>query len=128
MYREENAWPVTESDTRPIGSPDACCYCKTKLGQQHTPSCPVRSRTVVIDATIRLVCHITEDRTPDEIEFGMNHSRWCAINILRDFDELAEHANGCLCDFFTGRYVREATAEDEGKYGVHVRDDDKPGR
>lgn len=122
----EDPWPVTSDHVTAGGPPDACCWCKAKLGQQHTPSCPVRSRTVVIDATIRLVCHVTEDRTPDEIEFGMNHGRWCADNILRDFDSLAAHG-GCLCDFLTVRYVREATAEDEDKYGVHVRNDDRPG-
>ena len=120
----DNPWPVTNDHITFGGPPDACCWCKAKLGQQHKPSCAVRQRTVVCAITIRLVRLVTEDWTPDEIEYGMNHARWCATNILDEFDRLAAHAehtaSGCLCEFFTGCYVREATTEDEEKFGVWV--------
>lgn len=121
----DNPWPVTSDHITAGGSPDACCWCKARLGQQHRSSCVVRERTVVIDATIRLVRRVPENFSQDEIEFGMNQARWCANNILYELNSLAEHAN-CLCDFFTGLYVREATAEDEETFGVRV--EQKPGQ
>ena len=121
----DNPWPVVSDDIRPAGSPDACCYCKVRLGQQHKPGCVIRQRTVVVDVTIRLVRRVPEAFSSDEIEYGMNHARWCANSILYELDSLAEHAD-CLCDFFTGCYVREATAEDEETFGVWV--EQKPGQ
>ena len=120
----DNPWPVMPDDIRPVGSPDACCYCKVRLGQQHKPGCVIRERTVVVDVTIRLVRRVPEAFSSHEIEYGMNRARWCATNILGELDRLAAHAehtaSGCLCEFFTGHYVREATAEDEETFGVRA--------
>lgn len=116
---DDNLWLVADCDIRPAGPTDACFYCKAKIGQPHKPKCVIRERTVVVRAIIHLVRRVPEGWSSDKIEYGMNHTRWCANNILDELDSLAEHA-GCICAFFEGRYVREATAKDEETFGVEI--------
>ena len=52
----------------------------------------------------------------DGNDFHYNDSSWCASNIL---DRLEERSNfRCLCDVASFEYLRDATEEDEEKWGV----------
>lgn len=73
MKRED--WPVTESDTRPlIGFHDECAYCRRKIGEQHAVECVVRTRSVVVEMTVRLVLREPEHWTREQVEFHLNGS------------------------------------------------------
>lgn len=47
----------------------------------------------------------------------MNESTWCASNIIEELEE-ANSGGRCLCDRFAGKFVAEATEDDERRYGV----------
>lgn len=47
----------------------------------------------------------------DLILWTENESSWCASNLLPALQALDEH--GCLCPNIMGKYIREATEDDE---------------
>lgn len=118
---KRNDWEVMDEGIRPAGKPTECFYCGAQREAQHNPGCVIRNRTVVVDVTIRMVIDKPEDWTPEEIESHWNDSSWCADNIISEL-EAQSLRMGCLCGTLTTKFVREATAEDEAKYKLSVRD------
>lgn len=119
-------WPVEDEGIRPAGPPDRCFYCDQPRDEPHAAECVVRLRTVVVEVTLRVVRKVPESWTPDEIEFHLNESSWCANNILDDIEAMTKDREDgesrCLCPHFQARYVSEATQEDERATGVRVED------
>lgn len=109
---KRNTWIVTESAARPAGLSDECFYCNVKIGDEHAKGCVIRSRTVVLDVSIRMVTEVPEDWAVEDIDFRFQESSWCASNIVEDLERLAERRH-CLCDSVEVAYMREATAQDE---------------
>jgi hypothetical protein len=107
---------IVEPDGR-HGGDRQCFYCQSPVGTEHRAGCVQRHRTVVIEATFTLVREVPEDWEPHMIEFQLNDSSWCASNMLGDLEKLDEADGRCLCSQFRGRYVREATPEDEVELG-----------
>lgn len=114
-------WIVGEYSVRPAGKPDECFYCNEKVGDPHKLDCVIRDRTFVVDVTIRMAVARPDSWSVEDIEQFFNASGWCAGNIVDDLHRLQD-VTFCLCEFTTVKFVREATEEDEDKYGIHVRD------
>lgn len=106
---------VTADDDgiRPAGPPDACFYCRRKVGERHAFDCV----TVTVPRVYRVVLDgedigswATEDPASwdrDMREFHKNESSWCVGNIVDDglrLDEgrsLPADDEQCLCNSVT---------------------------
>jgi hypothetical protein len=68
---------------------------------------------------------VPEDWDRDMIEFGMNDGSGCSDNLLGEIMEAAERRDRldrCSCPVVTGKYVREATEEDEEFDVLFIKD------
>ena len=113
--RREN-WTVGDDAIRPMGSRHHCFYCGEPRGGEHREGCTIRSRTVVVEIKVELVVSVPEDWDEHLIEFWMNDGSRCASGIIDDIAAMDERLDGdheCPCNFVAGRYLREATPEDE---------------
>jgi hypothetical protein len=90
-------WPEVLTDDygiRPAGAPDECFYCRSKVGELHSPEC-----TVIVKKIEMLVLATLPDKTvhygrwardvphhwnQDMCEFSVNQGTWCADNLLRE--------------------------------------------
>ena len=116
-------WTITESSTRPAGKPDECFYCHRKIGEEHAGTCVIRSRTVVCEIKLELVRTVPEDWDEDMINFHMNDSSWCFDNIAEEIADTVERmpdGTCVLCAHAEGRFIREATPEDEAAFRLSV--------
>lgn len=104
-----NSWLVIPDD-RP-GGKKKCFYCGSLVGSQHVKGCVCRTRTIVVDFTIRMIREVPEDWNEELIEFSINESSWCASNLIEEFEKVTEQE--CLCSRTSGEFIREATEEDE---------------
>ena len=109
-------WTVGKYSVRPAGKPDECYYCGAKVGEQHKPNCVIRNKTIVARLTIDFVDSVPENWDTEVIDFHYNNSSWCASNILNRLEERNNFR--CLCDVASFEYLRDATEEDEEKWGV----------
>ena len=109
-------WTVGEYSVRPAGKTDECYYCGAKVGEQHKPNCVIREKTIVTRLTIDFVDDVPENWDKEVIDFHYNNSSWCASNILNRLEERNNFR--CLCDVASFEYLRDATEEDEEKWGV----------
>jgi hypothetical protein len=90
----------------------------------------MRQRTVVCEVTIKVVRTVPENWDQEMVEFHMNESSWCFDNIVDELDLAADKVrikraeDGCclLCSLATGRYLGEATADDEDAFQLFVAD------
>ena len=114
-----NSWKVDSYAIRPAGKPDRCFYCDAILGDEHNKGCVLRSKTVIVKVEVEIVHVVPEDWDAKQIEFVINDSSSCANNILDEIEDQAERL-GCLCGVLKGRFVREATKEDEEKFGLYI--------
>ncbi|WP_340032596.1 hypothetical protein NSQ20_12085 [Paenibacillus sp. FSL K6-1122] len=113
-------WIVTEYAARPAGKPNRCFYCHSLIGESHASECVIRNRTVVMDFTIRMVMDVPESWKDEDVEFRYNKGSWCADNLI---EMIVREEDGCLCPHVQAKFVREATPDDEEKWGL-VRVDD----
>ena len=109
-------WTVGEYSVRPAGKTDECYYCGAKVGEQHKLNCVIRKKTIVTRLTIDFVDNVPENWDKEVIDFHYNNSSWCASNILNRLEERNNFR--CLCDVASFEYLRDATEEDEEKWGV----------
>ena len=109
--------PVKPDDVRPARQDGTCFYCRVPLGKQHNVGCVLRYKTIVVEVTMRLVRRVPEDWDANMIEFHMNDSSWCASNFIGEIQSVNTKER-CLCDRTEGKFVREATKEDEERYGI----------
>lgn len=104
--------PVTPDDDgiRPAGPPDACLYCKQKVGDPHLAECVTVKRTVVVRMTVEYEVDVPQSWDKEQIEFHRNEGSWCANNALDELAQLhdAESAETCLCPSARFEYVGEA--------------------
>ncbi len=116
-------WTVLENDhgIRPAGKDDECFYCHQKVGQEHKPDCVTRCRTVVVEFAFRITRAVPEHWDAKHIEFHMNEGSWCTSNILCELEAL-DNRLGCLCWEAEGKFLREATEEDEERHKMHIAD------
>lgn len=113
-------WIVTKSSERPAGNKGECFYCNNKIGQEHKKDCVIRSRTVVVDFTVRMVVEMPECFNEYDIEFKFNESTWCANNLIQIMEHAQENSGSCLCNFVNASFFREATETDESSQGLSV--------
>lgn len=106
---------VTSNDVRPARLDGTCFYCGAALGEEHRKGCVCRRRTVVVDITFRLVREVPEDWDVEQIEFSLNESSSCASNFIGELTD-ADSDEHCLCSRTTGKFIRDATKEDEEAY------------
>lgn len=109
-------WLVGEYSVRPAWKQDECCYCHSKVGEQHKEGCVVRERTVNLDVTIHMVMSVPEDWDEGQIHWHYNEGSWCASNLLSILEDREEV--GCLCNITEVKYVGEATEQDEERFGI----------
>lgn len=122
----KNEWPVVAEDVRPARPDGTCFYCRATLGGQHREGCVIRTRTVVVDVTFRIVRRVPEDWDAHMIEFHMNDSTSCADNLANEIIEMTDDVRGrCLCGLTTGKFVREASEEDERELGREPKPSDE---
>ena len=93
------AWPlvdVHDDGIRPAGSPDACFYCRRKVGEPHKQDCVMVHKLVEHRVTVdfpdggvaRGLWIFEEPHEWDQAmsEFHKNEGSWCANNLLRPSD------------------------------------------
>jgi hypothetical protein len=127
MKRE--SWPVTQADVTPRSLPGCCFWCKIAVGEEHAPECVRRNRTVVVEARFTMVMRFPEGWDRERIEFQLNGSSSCADNVFTELARirgLLEATDGCLCNAFEGKYLREADETDEDVYVNHIAEDIPP--
>jgi len=124
-------WIVEDEGIRPVGDPDKCFYCRRPKGSEHTEECVIRTRTVVCKMTIDIVMEVPESSTPDQIEFHINDSSSCVNNIVEKMSEQLERwnevrdkegASPCFCFVAEGKFLREATEDDEEWAGIRAEE------
>lgn len=105
---------------RPAGELTECFYCHQPIGSEHKSDCVLRQKTVLIQATIRMVVAVPEDWNGDNIEFKYNEGSWCSSNIISDLQQFEDNKNnsGCLCPWVRVGYMREATEDEEAEWGL----------
>ncbi|MCD7996468.1 MAG: hypothetical protein LUH21_04460 [Clostridiales bacterium] len=115
-------WTVSKESVRPAGKQDRCFYCGELLGEQHSKECIIRSKTVVVDFTVRTVLSVPENWDEKQINFHYNDGTWCADNLL---DELNNRSDKCryLCDITKAKFIKEADEKDEEDYGITFVDE-----
>lgn len=132
MKREN--WPVGDYAVRPVSADEqVCAYCQQPLGEQHAEGCVIRRRTVIVELRMQFVRLVTESDTEENINFWLNEGTRCADNTIEELYRRTQHwehmtpaesdeytGMRCFCSVASERYVREATAEDEGYHGVTV--------
>jgi hypothetical protein len=103
---------------RPAGSPDACFYCRKKVGELHKTSCVMIRQEVELEATFegsdfKVVFRSEEPWSWNEhdIVFRYNDSTWCADNLQEKCEEdlkakMKVPEGQCLCNVTTVRLVR----------------------
>ena len=111
---KQEQWIVKESDVRPARPDGTCFYCGVPLGEEHKIGCVIRSQSVVVDYTFRTILSVPEDWDEERINFYMNNSSSCASNRLFDLIRhyVKEGRDICICNLFTGEYIREASLKD----------------
>ena len=125
MKLPNEAWIITSAHVNSSfqGKETRCIWCKSVLGDIHEPSCVVRQRSVIVKIEIEMERMVPEDCTSEMVEFLMNGSSWCASNIIHELQAMFGTSERCLCNYFNGTYLREATKEDERTYGRRVEDE-----
>lgn len=92
---------VAEDDDgiRPAGPPDACLYCRSKVGERHSAECVMVEKTVTIELTVRMTTEVPRSWDATQVEFHFNDSNYCIDNLVRDLRTKSEPGgSGCLCD------------------------------
>lgn len=116
-------WEVGEFSVRPAGVQDECFYCGSKVGDQHKDTCVIKSRTVLLDCTVRVVMPVPECWEVEQIRYHYNNGSWCADNLLSYLEARNKNVKGCLCPITKVSFVREATREDEESFGWNSIDE-----
>lgn len=116
--KHKEAWTVGDEGIRTLGKPNHCFYCGVERGGIHKDDCVIRQRTVIVRMTVEYAVLVPESWTKEEIEFDRNLGRWCATNAISELEDISH--TDCLCDVSKFEFVREATEDDEEKFGVYV--------
>lgn len=116
---------VKPSDIR-LGRPDGTCfYCRAELGKEHAIGCVIRKRTIIVQVTFDLLLEVPENWNEYDIEFWMNEGSSCANNLHADIGRQINRMHGqhyCMCGLTHGKFIREATEQDEAKYTLPLND------
>lgn len=109
---------------RPAGAPDACLYCRRKIGQSHGPECVMVVKTVEIRVKSKdghvgtWITDVPHNWSEETINFCRNESSWCAGNVVGENitwdngeDVAAQLARqlgeDCLCNVLSFEFVRD---------------------
>lgn len=111
---------VVKDDERPAREDGTCFYCNAPIGEEHKKGCVLRQRTIVVEVKVNMVRVVPEDWDEDQINYSMNRGSLCFTNVLHEINELSERCDDCLCKHAEGKYIREATPEDEDKCKLHI--------
>ena len=121
MNHPETFKVTEENGPRPAGPPDECFYCHTPLGDQHKAECVCRKKTIMMQYTIEIPIVVPQYWGKENVEFFTNDSSSCGSNhvteILQAFAGLW-NTGQCLCGRITGKYLREATVQDEDDFSI----------
>jgi hypothetical protein len=103
-------WPLVvpnDDGIRPAGPPDACFYCKNRVGEPHGLSCVVVQKRVRVTYTFTLEIDIPHNWEAKQFEFHRNAGSWCADNAIDELSAILEDDNGpgCLCQTFKAKLV-----------------------
>jgi hypothetical protein len=114
MRRESQL--VSQLDTR--GVSEKCFYCPALRGHEHAKGCVIRVRTVVVEATFTMLHEVPEDWDEQSVDFFVGESD-CGNNAVSRLVRLRDGIDNrrCMCNQTSGRFVREATEEDEREFG-----------
>lgn len=108
---------VRPQDERPGRRDGTCFYCKAPIGSPHKDGCVIRTKTCVVDFTIRMVVPVPENWDEAQIDYHYNDGTWCADNLIEDVNDWETETGRCLCNITTAKFIREATAADEEHFG-----------
>lgn len=98
---------------RPAGPPDACFYCKAKVGDLHSEKCVSVTRKVRVRAVIEYEIDVPSHWGESDINFHRNEGSWCASNMLRELKAIdeVEDGPGCLCPLVEFKYIGESESK-----------------
>ena len=116
MLHPETHLVTKDNGPRPAGKPGECFYCNQPLGSEHRKDCVSRRRTIVVRYSIEVTICVPEIWDEATINFHRNDSPWCADNVITELQRSPE--NRRLCDVTKAEFVREATREDEERFGI----------
>ena len=122
----EPPWPLVTPDDdgiRPAGQPDACFYCKSKVGAPHGPDCVMVVKESIYSVLVdgREVGAFRYDDPyswdDDMCEFHKNDGSWCASNAIDDIEwtdaeaeqrvRAMEQESDCVCPLLEFRLCGE---------------------
>lgn len=99
IFAHSSLWPLVDpkdDGIRPAGPPDACLYCRCKVGQPHGRECVcvtkrIEMRVLAWFGGTRRVIGLWQLDQPYSwdarmSEFHKNRSSWCASNFLDESD------------------------------------------
>lgn len=105
---------------RPAGDPDACLYCKSKVGEPHGVNCVAVHRKVKVRYTFEVEVEEPAGWDEDQIVSHKTESSWCANNALAELKEwIDKNPERCLCDGFDMEVV-EMGKEIYAKHGPGI--------
>lgn len=113
---KRQTWKVGEYAIRPAGEKDKCFYCGSEIGEEHNKGCVLREKTIVTRLVIDFVDSVPEHWDEEQINFHYNNSSWCASNVLSKLQNRDDWR--CLCDVSDFEYLRDATEDDEERWGI----------
>lgn len=98
----EPEWPkVTADDPGIRGDPNACYYCKSKVGEEHGRECVVVERLIQIAFKFRLEIGVPYHWSGRQIHYHFNDGSWCAnnaVDYIRRYIAQLEKQGKCLCN------------------------------
>lgn len=102
------AFLVTEAAQRPLGMDGTCFYCRQPIGAEHKDDCVLIKKTVKVRLTIEYDVDVPSHWDAHSVEFHRNGSGWCADNLVRELQNLAER-EGCLCSVAHFDYLADTS-------------------
>lgn len=110
MNAQLSSFFVTPAAQRPGSAPPfdgRCFYCRQPIGELHKRTCELVHKRVKVRCTIEYEVEVPSFWDQTQIEFHRNDGSWCADNLLRELEQVAE-AGGCLCDITRFELLEDA--------------------
>src|SRR6266478_1069266 len=91
----DSEWPlvaINDDGIRPAGDPDACFYCKSKVGKPHATDCVCIRKRVAVSYVVEIEIDVPHSWTADEIVESEDTGGW-QFNIAENGSAEIQHVS-----------------------------------